>query len=57
MLFFTSDLHLGHANIIRYCDRPFANVGEMDAELIRRWNETVGEEVPIFIILPHYSNW
>ena len=29
----------------------------MDAELIRRWNETVGEKVPIFIILPHYSNW
>ena len=50
MLFFTSDLHLGHANIIRYCDRPFANVGEMDAELIRRWNETVGEEDVVYFL-------
>ena len=23
---FTADLHFGHANIIRYCDRPFADV-------------------------------
>ena len=27
---FTSDLHLGHVNIIRYCERPFADVDEMN---------------------------
>jgi calcineurin-like phosphoesterase family protein len=31
---FTADLHLGHENIIKYCSRPFANAGEMDARLI-----------------------
>ena len=41
-LWFTADHHFGHANIIRYCNRPFASVEEMDAALIRRWNELVG---------------
>jgi len=36
--FFTADEHYGHANIIRYCDRPFASVEEMDAEIIQRNN-------------------
>ena len=41
MMFFTADHHFGHANIIKYCNRPFANVDEMDTELIRRWNEVI----------------
>ena len=40
---FTSDHHFGHANIIKLCKRPFANVEEMDAEMIRRWNAVVTE--------------
>jgi calcineurin-like phosphoesterase family protein len=39
---FTSDLHLGHANIISYCSRPFSNVDEMNQVIIDRWNEVVG---------------
>ena len=41
MYYFTADEHYGHANIIRFCRRPFASVEEMDAELIRRHNEVV----------------
>jgi calcineurin-like phosphoesterase family protein len=44
MHFFTADEHYGHRNIIRYCRRPFSSVEEMDAELIRRHNEVVGED-------------
>jgi calcineurin-like phosphoesterase family protein len=40
-LFFTSDHHFGHANIIRFCNRPFESVEEMDEVLIQRWNEKV----------------
>ena len=36
-----SDLHLGHANIIRYCDRPFRDVGHMDNALLDNWAQTV----------------
>ena len=31
---YTADLHLGHEGILRFCNRPFASVGEMDAALI-----------------------
>lgn len=40
-VFFTSDLHLGHENVIRFDHRPFGTVEEMDAELVRRWNVKV----------------
>jgi calcineurin-like phosphoesterase family protein len=45
--FWTADLHLGHANIIRYSGRPFTSVDAMDQALIARWNDTVrnGDEV------------
>ncbi|MEO7006789.1 MAG: metallophosphoesterase [Terrimesophilobacter sp.] len=37
----TSDTHFSHANIIEYANRPFADVDEMNAELIARWNNLV----------------
>ena len=45
--YFTADLHLGHRNIITYCDRPFRDVDDMNAGLVERWNDTVrpGDEV------------
>ena len=38
---FTSDWHLGHARIIELAQRPFAEVEEMNLELIARFNESV----------------
>ena len=40
-IFFTSDHHFGHTNIIRFSERPFKTIEEMDDELINRWNEKV----------------
>lgn len=41
MYWFTADEHYGHANIIKYCDRPFNSVEEMDASIIARHNSHV----------------
>jgi calcineurin-like phosphoesterase family protein/2'-5' RNA ligase len=51
-IFVISDLHLGHANIIRYCSRPFPHdaVDEMDRVLIKNWNYTVKPGQRIFHI-------
>lgn len=42
-IFIVSDLHLDHANIIKYCHRPFDSVHEMNDTLIGNWNDTVSE--------------
>ena len=38
---FTADFHFGHSNIIRYCNRPFGDVAEMDQAIMDRLNSSV----------------
>ncbi len=38
-IWFTADHHFNHSNVITYSKRPFANVEEMNEELIKKWNE------------------
>lgn len=40
-IWFSSDLHFHHLNIIRYCNRPFANPKEMNEYLVERHNAYV----------------
>lgn len=42
--FFISDLHLGHAKVIEYDNRPYNSVEEMDEDLIKRWNSVVKKD-------------
>ena len=47
---FTSDLHFGHENIIRFCNRPFDNAHHMNVEMCRSINERVGPEDELWIL-------
>jgi len=51
-IFLIADLHLGHANIIRYCSRPFlfSDSSEMDHVLIKNWNYTIGPNTRIYCL-------
>ena len=50
MNFYISDLHLGHANILRWDQRPFADVEEMHREIIRRWNAAVSPGDTVYLL-------
>jgi calcineurin-like phosphoesterase family protein len=47
-LFFTSDTHFNHSNIIEFCQRPFANVEEMNETMVENWNRVVGKDDTVF---------
>lgn len=40
-IWFTSDTHFNHANIIEHAARPFADLDDMTAAMIHRWNTVV----------------
>lgn len=41
MFWFTSDQHYNHKNVIRFCNRPFSSVEEMDDIMIQNHNSVV----------------
>ena len=47
-IYFVSDTHFGHDNILRFCKRPFSNIEEMDRTLIENWNKKVPEDGLVF---------
>lgn len=49
-VWFTSDCHFCHANVIKYDDRPFNDVEEMNEKLILNWNSVVGEKDVVFYL-------
>jgi calcineurin-like phosphoesterase family protein len=50
MDYFTSDLHFGHFNVIKWCKRPFLSVEEMNEALVERWNETVKDNDTVYVV-------
>lgn len=47
-IFFTSDNHFNHVNIIKLCNRPFTDVEEMNKKLIENWNKVVSNDNTVF---------
>ena len=54
--FFTADTHLGHKNVIKYCDRPYTCVDNMDAELIDNWNSVVSPSDTVYHVGDFFFN-
>ena len=49
-IWFTSDTHFDHANIIKYCNRPFSHKDEMNETMVQNWNSVVGHNDTIYHI-------
>lgn len=47
-IWFISDTHFYHDNIIRFCGRPFANSTLMNERLIDNWNRTVKPQDKVY---------
>jgi len=48
--FFIADLHFGHANVLKFDNRPWVNIEEHDAALIKNWNDAVGFDDDVYIL-------
>ena len=50
MIWFSSDHHFYHSNVIRYCSRPYRSIEEMNADLVQKWNEVVMPEDTVYYL-------
>ena len=50
MIYFTSDLHFYHDNVIKHANRPFLNAQEMNQTLMSNWNRKVTASDEIYIL-------
>ena len=48
--FYIADLHLGHANVLRYDNRPFADLNEMREAITENWNSVVTGNDTVYIL-------
>lgn len=48
--YYIADLHFGHFNILRFDNRPYFTVNEMNTELINNWNSVVNEDDEVYIL-------
>lgn len=53
MIYFWSDTHFNHEGVIRYCNRPYQSVAEMNVALVAAWNRAVTPKDTIY----HVGDW
>lgn len=50
MIWFSSDQHYWHNNVIRYCSRPFTSVEEMNEMMVLAWNMNVKPDDTVYVL-------
>lgn len=50
MHYFIADTHFGHENVIRFCNRPFSSVEEMNECMVDNWNRRVHHNDTVYIL-------
>ena len=49
-IYFSSDQHFGHRNVLRFCQRPYETTKEMGKALIDNWNSKVTNNDIVFVL-------
>lgn len=49
-IFFISDTHFGHENVIHFDRRPFSSIEEHDEALIQKWNNQITDNDVVWIL-------
>ena len=49
-IFYIADLHIGHANVIKFDKRPLSNLNEMHQAIVENWNRTVRGDDTVYIL-------
>jgi len=50
VIHFSSDSHFWHKNVIRYCNRPFTSVEEMNELMVLAWNMNVKPDDTVYYL-------
>lgn len=50
MIWFSADTHFCHANIIRYCKRPFENIDLHNETILNNWNSRVSDTDSVYFL-------
>lgn len=50
MKYYTGDIHFGHENAIKFDNRPFSSIEEMDRALIENWNSRINKNDNVYIL-------
>lgn len=52
-IFYISDMHIGHQNVLRHDNRPFTDINHMQAVMTANWNSTVSDSDEVYILGNH----